>query len=85
MAGFIPFAVWPPATVIRVPEYSMADSPLNMQRWNDRQPTEYSKMEWQTARLNIQRWNGRQRPWIFNEYEAKQTTSILTDYLHRLI
>ena len=53
MAGFNPFAVWPPATVIRVPEYSMADSPLNMQRWNDRQPTEYSKMEWQTA------------PWIF--------------------
>ena len=73
MAGFNPFAVWPPATVIRVPEYSMADSPLNMQRWNDRQPHEYSKTEWQTA------------SWIFNEYEAKQTTSILTDYLHRLI
>ncbi|MCI6526059.1 MAG: hypothetical protein PUH82_02960 [Bacteroidales bacterium] len=76
MAGFIPFAVWPPATVIRVPEYS--------------------KMEWQTASwifkdgmtdspLNIQSWNGRQRPWIFNEYEAKQTTSILKDFLHRLI
>lgn len=39
MAGFIPFAVWPPATVIRVPEYSK----------NDRQPPGYSKMEWQTA------------------------------------
>ena len=58
MAGFNPFAVWPPATVIRVPEYSMADSPLNFQRQNDRQ-----------------------RPWIFNEYEAKQTTSILKDFL----
>ena len=62
MAGFNPFAVWPPATVIRVPEYSMTDSPLN-----------------------IQRQNGRLRPWIFNEYEAKQTTSILKDILHRLI
>ena len=74
MAGFNPFAVWPPATVIRVPEYSMADSPLNFQidRITDSAP-EYSKMEWQTA------------PWIFNEYEAKQTTSILKDYLHRLI
>ena len=70
MAGFIPFAVWPPATGIRVPEYSMADS-----------APEYSKI----SPLNIQRWNDRQRPWIFNEYEAKQTTSILTDYLHRLI
>ena len=36
-------------------------------------PPEYSKTEWQTA------------SWIFNEYEAKQTTSILKDYLHRLI
>ena len=82
MAGFIPFAVWPPATVIRVPEYSMADSPLNFQidRITDSAP-EYSKI----SPLNIQRQNGRQRPWIFNEYEAKQTTSILKDYLHRLI
>ena len=82
MAGFNPFAVWPPATGIRVPEYSKI-SPLNIQidRITDSAP-EYSMAD---SPLDIQRWNDRQRPWIFNEYEAKQTTSILKDYLHRLI
>lgn len=82
MAGFNPFAVWPPATGIRVPEYSMADRLLDIQidGMTDSAP-EYSKI----SPLDIQRQNGRQRPWIFNEYEAKQTTSILKDYLHRLI
>lgn len=46
MTGFNPFAIWPPATGIRVPEYSMADSLLNIQidRMTDSAP-EYSKME----------------------------------------
>ena len=76
MAGFNPCAVWPPATVIRVPEYSKMEwqtAPWIFKDGMTDSAPEYSKMEWQTA------------PWIFNEYEAKQTTSILKDYLHRLI
>ena len=54
MAGFIPFAVWPPATGIRVPEYSMADSPLDIQRWNGRQRAWIFKDGMADSVLNIQ-------------------------------